>query len=122
MRKERLNLAMKWMPTYSGKNIVKGYSKKFGVDLICAIKELRMLGIEITEQYETAVRQSLAARGRQKQEKAQAKSIVEPADSEIECDENFAFIAGYTSGGAPYGITWEQEALYNGVLQDFEDS
>lgn len=22
-------------------------------------------------------------------------------------DDNFAFIAGYTSGGAPYGITWE---------------
>lgn len=25
-----------------------------------------------------------------------------------EQDENFAFIAGYTSGGAPYGITWEE--------------
>lgn len=26
----------------------------------------------------------------------------------FESDENFAFIAGYTSGGAPYGITWEE--------------
>ena len=24
-------------------------------------------------------------------------------------DENFAFIAGYTEGGAPYGITWEEQ-------------
>lgn len=23
-------------------------------------------------------------------------------------DDNFAYIAGYTSGGAPYGITWEE--------------
>lgn len=26
----------------------------------------------------------------------------------IESDENFAFIAGYTSGGAAYGITHEE--------------
>lgn len=23
-------------------------------------------------------------------------------------DENFAHIAGYTDGGAPYGVTWEE--------------
>ena len=28
---------------------------------------------------------------------------------EPESDENFAYIAGYTSGGAPYGITWEEQ-------------
>lgn len=26
----------------------------------------------------------------------------------FESDDTFAFIAGYTSGGAPYGITWEE--------------
>ncbi len=26
----------------------------------------------------------------------------------LDQDEYFYFIAGYTSGGAPYGITWEQ--------------
>lgn len=25
-----------------------------------------------------------------------------------ESDETFAYIAGYTSGGAPYGVTWEE--------------
>ncbi len=25
-------------------------------------------------------------------------------------DENFSFIAGYTSNGVPYGITWEEQA------------
>ncbi len=23
-------------------------------------------------------------------------------------DEHFAYIAGYTDGGAPYGVTWEE--------------
>ena len=29
---------------------------------------------------------------------------------DIDQDENFAFIAGYTPGGFPYGITWEEQA------------
>ena len=29
-------------------------------------------------------------------------------DFEIEQDENFRFIAGYTSGGFPYGNPWEK--------------
>ncbi len=27
---------------------------------------------------------------------------------ELDSDENFAFIVGYTSGGAPYGLTHEE--------------
>lgn len=43
-------------------------------------------------------------------------------DTEVEIplfeqDEYFYFIAGYTSGGAPYGITWE-EAAEQGLLDD----
>lgn len=26
-------------------------------------------------------------------------------------DETFYYIAGYTSGGAPYGITWEEMGM-----------
>ena len=29
-------------------------------------------------------------------------------DFAIEQDENFSFIAGYTSGGFPYGNPWEE--------------
>ncbi|MFW5652325.1 MAG: hypothetical protein ACOCNC_13310 [Acetivibrio ethanolgignens] len=29
-------------------------------------------------------------------------------DFQIEQDENFCFIAGYTSGGFPYGNPWEE--------------
>lgn len=35
-----------------------------------------------------------------------------PEQIEPDSDEHFAYIAGYTEGGAPYGVTWEeQEAL-----------
>jgi methyl coenzyme M reductase gamma subunit len=29
-------------------------------------------------------------------------------DVEFDSDENFAFIVGYTSGGAPYGVTHQE--------------
>jgi hypothetical protein len=40
------------------------------------------------------------------------KSKKGTSDSRIEpdSDENVAFIAGYTSGGAPYGLTYEEMA------------
>ncbi|MGL4819508.1 MAG: hypothetical protein ACRC5C_05970 [Bacilli bacterium] len=34
-----------------------------------------------------------------------------------ESDEYFYFIAGYTSGGIPFGITWE-EAKEEGLIED----
>ena len=38
----------------------------------------------------------------------------------LEQDENLYLFAGYTSGGAPYGITWEQ-AAEEGLLDDSDD-
>ena len=35
----------------------------------------------------------------------------EPAETESWQDDRFFFIAGYTSGGAPYGVTWEEMGL-----------
>ena len=42
-------------------------------------------------------------RYRKKSEKAKVEM-----DSWIEIDENFGFIAGYTSNGAPYGLTHKE--------------
>ena len=38
-----------------------------------------------------------------------------------EQDENYYFIAGYTSWGVPYGITWK-EAAERGLLDDDDKS
>lgn len=42
------------------------------------------------------------------------------AKEEILQDDRFFFIAGYTSGGAPYGITWEEMGLK--PLDDLEEN
>jgi|GEM_PF-2705759 hypothetical protein len=40
--------------------------------------------------------------------------------SDLDQDEYFYYIAGYTSGGAPYGITWE-EARAEGLIEEGEN-
>ena len=41
--------------------------------------------------------------------KKPSKKRAQEMSFEPESDEHFACIAGYTSGGAPYGITWEEQ-------------
>ncbi|WP_106496380.1 hypothetical protein [Lentibacillus sp. Marseille-P4043] len=104
-RKGRLQAAEHWIPTYVGKNIVKGYAKHFGVDKLCAVAELEMLGYTFSENYT----QQLKDEQNQKQraaEKRKAAKEMENTFWDDDSDETFAFIAGYTEGGAPYGITW----------------
>ena len=46
----------------------------------------------------------MGSKGRKKSSKKRNQEF----DDIIELDETFAFIAGYTSGGFPYGVTWEE--------------
>jgi hypothetical protein len=105
-RPARLQSAKMWIPTYTGKNLVKGYCKHFAVDLVCAVNELRMLDAKLDEQYVARALQSreqaILARQDKKQEEKERANI--PEDS----DDNFYFIAGYTSWGFAYGLTWEE--------------
>jgi hypothetical protein len=104
-RPRRLLKAKDWIGTYTGKNIVRGYARHFRVDLLAAIKELRMLGVTVTTEYETAVKHTMADRTEQNRKKKEAK---QNADTLKEFqDGEFAFIAGYTSGGLPYGVRWD---------------
>ena len=56
-----------------------------------------------------------AAFAKQKKQQRRAKRKKETRDNlakeEILQDDRFFFIAGYTSGGAPYGVTWEEMGL-----------
>lgn len=49
-----------------------------------------------------------AARKRRKQRKVELERQVQEVPEQ---DDNFFFIAGYTSGGAPYGVTWAEMGL-----------
>jgi len=93
-----------WVEAFQGKNIVRGYARWFGVDHLCAVKELRALGVSVPREREDQLRVTARNKAIARREAKERKSQAEYPDS----DDTFAFIAGYTSGGAPYGVTWEE--------------
>ncbi len=104
----RLHSAKDWIKIYSGNNVVKGYSKKYSVDQLCAVKELRMIGFEITEEYENQLQKSLESLKQQRFSSKKEREDELNASSCYESDEYFTMILGYTSGGFPYGVTHEE--------------
>jgi hypothetical protein len=107
-RASRLQAAEHWIPKYDGENIVKGYSKHFAVDKICAINELQMLGYKINPEYVKQLNMSLEAQKKAKEQRKQLENEKRLAEVYPNSDDTFYYIAGYTSGGAPYGLTWEE--------------
>lgn len=105
----RLKKARQWILTYNGtsKHMVKHYRQRFHVDITTAVSDLKAIGVEFTEEYLAAVKKSEEERIRQKHIKKQQEqqSFYEYSD------DRFAFIAGYTDGGVPYGITWDELGL-----------
>lgn len=108
-RNARLEAAKQWIKTYSGKNIVKGYARWYAVDLLCAIKELRMINVTIDAGYEAQVKKSMEAQSKWKQQKRADKKKEDITNSYS--DDEFFFIAGYTSNGVPYGIMREDNFI-----------
>ena len=108
MKMNRLRSAKTWVETYHGKNFVKGYSNRYKVNKFCAIKELRLLGIEVSEKYEAELKRSIESLLKNRQLKKLKKEEELNSTFELESDDEFAFISGYTSGGSPYGITHDE--------------
>jgi len=103
----RLIVAADWIKTYNGKNLIKGYSKYFGVDKLCAIKELEILGVVISEERK---KQIIEANKRIIEERKKRKEGKEKADTDFaDSDDEFSFIAGYTSSGAAYGVGKDEQ-------------
>lgn len=107
-REYRLRSAKNWIKTYSGNNVVKRYSKKYSVDKLCSVKELRMIGFEITEEYENQLQKSLESHKHQRLSLKKKREDELNASCDYESDDYFAMILGYTSGGFPYGVTHEE--------------
>ena len=82
------------------------------------MRELVMLGMLPPEKQES-YKGLLAGKDRKKAAKREAKQNMLPESNSFQ-DENFFFIAGYTSGGAPYGISWDQ-AREEGLLEELEE-
>ncbi len=122
-RPGRLESAKHWIPKYLGKNLVRGYAKHYGVDHLCAVIELRMLGIDVDPAYVErlkATAETKAEANRKRREKARKAEELESWDDD--CDDTFAYIAGYTSGGVPFGVTWEEMGERPPWWEDDEDA
>jgi hypothetical protein len=122
-RSQRLQSARRWIETFEGENVILAYRNRYGVDWLCAIKELQLLGVALDPAYVQKLEQTVGSttnmNRKRKLEKQAAVEKVHQAGKYSNSDNNFYFIAGHTSGGAPYGITWEQ-AQRDGLLEDEE--
>ena len=120
---ERKPKAEKWVAAYDGtlygEDIIKAYRKKFAVDRMKAVAELQMLGVSLTKEqidrekaavraYQEAQRAKKAKRKRKREQKRMQKEGLLFGEDQ---DDTFFYIAGYTSGGAPSGVTWEEMGL-----------
>lgn len=98
-RAARLDSARRTFPDFAGdRRSIRLYARHYGVDDVCAILELRMLGVEIDEAYVNQLLESLRSR---KPSKETAPKEIEPP---FESDEWHSYIAGYTDSGFSYGV------------------
>ncbi len=105
-RERRLQSAAStdFLKTHQAKDTIRHYARRYGVDLLCAVTELRVLGMTISPECEESLKKSL--KGRIEQKRMKREKNIFPA--EPDSDEIFAYIAGYTAWGLPYGTTWKE--------------
>ena len=104
----RLQSGKLWLAKYSGTNTVRGYRNWYGVSEVCAILELRIIGLKIDDKRLELAKKTEVTKSKHRATVKQKKKEKEEQNLYADSDDNFSFIAGYTSGGAPYGITWEE--------------
>ena len=104
-REERLKDAVYFLEDRKDltlKELIYQYSNVYGDKKQCAIEELRMLEIEISKE----MAKELLKKNKSKKKSKKKKEWID--DFTFDSDETFAFIAGYTEGGVPFGITYEE--------------
>jgi hypothetical protein len=106
-RAQRLQCAPSWLATQTGRTPVqtaKAYRKRHGVDWPCAVQELSLLGVNLDPGWVAQLYRSLEGAQRARRQRRESQEQAWDLDS----DHYFAYIAGYTPGGAAFGITWEE--------------
>ena len=68
-----------------------------------------------TQEQLDQIKQAEEQRLRQRRMEREAKERERLAELYEDCDDRFAFIAGYTDGGAPYGVMWEEVGIDPGL-------
>ena len=120
-QQERLKQAKLMAVLRGGEDaLIKTFARQNCEDRVQALCELQNLGfcfsekiVERQHQIKASIeRQELNRKKNRKRKRLESTSAFQRDDQ----DDTFFFIAGYTSGGAPYGVTWEQMGL-----EPFED-
>jgi hypothetical protein len=119
-RTGRLIVAKDWIEKYAGKNLIRGYCNHFAVDITCAAIELETLGYSVDHEYGKQVKLSQEVQNRALMIRRQLREQENQHMSYSDSDENFYYIAGYTSNGVPFGIRWD-EVDENGDLIEIEN-
>ena len=94
------------------KRIIKSkYEERIQTDIANGItlESLKEKKRKKTPEEKLAIQKKKNADRRKRREKKKAKAALENYNPDQ--NDNFFFIAGYTSGGAPYGVTWEEMGL-----------
>jgi hypothetical protein len=110
-RGARLQSARHWLASQTGRaadRIAKSYRKRYGVDWPCALSELQALGVRLDPRWVEQLERTLAGAIRQRAQRRTEQRFWEQAAPFEESNEQFAYVAGYTAGGAPFGVTWEE--------------
>jgi len=107
----RKRKAKTWVRTYVGTDVVKDYREHFkGVDVVCAVRELKEIGYQFEPGYAENVLNAESVRIEQIHRRKEKSNQSETYHNDFQ-DDNFYFIAGHTSGGAPYGVQWWEMGL-----------
>lgn len=104
-----------WVPYEDVKSVYMARQEKYAVRILADVEN----GIQ-PEQLEKPKKPPKSERIKQRKPKKKKKS--KEVYEEPWQDDRFFFIAGYTSGGAPYGVTWKEMGLepYQS-LEDIEE-
>ena len=115
--KENDRKGKQWLLTYTGspKKMNKHYRERFHVDAVTAAKDLQELGVNYTQEQLDQIKRAEEQRLQQRRMEREAKERERMAELYEDCDGRFAFIVGYTDGGAPYGVMWEEVGIDPGL-------
>lgn len=108
-RSARLQSAVSWLKQFSGKNVLRGYCKHYGVDWRCAAIELKQLGVQLPSDYlqqRELTEQNLATKRKQRRQ-AQVSEFASQGWNEFE-----APLDAYLEGD--YAALYAMECQRNG--------
>ena len=106
-RQARLQLARHWLARFTGKKVIRSYATWFGVDWMCAVKELEILGVKLDQSYVNKPRWTLVERGKNKNRPTPVEATWDEGYGVFR-DDDFAYIAGHTPAGFAFGVTWKE--------------